>query len=160
MILERMIFLETLLLKAKEFINKWIPLTKCKSGEILISAKFIPLPRITRPVGHISLTLYKATKIEKKNLLKRADPYVLIKLGLDKHKTKTVNNSHNHTWNYAVELEITEASPRQVSFQVFNDDIGNDATLGNVNMNQDTLMQKLKFENQWSQLENCKSDFC
>eukprot|EP00090_Calanus_glacialis_P045161 TRINITY_DN8222_c0_g1_i1.p1 TRINITY_DN8222_c0_g1~~TRINITY_DN8222_c0_g1_i1.p1 ORF type:complete len:693 (+),score=210.25 TRINITY_DN8222_c0_g1_i1:41-2119(+) len=143
--------------KEKEFVNKWIPLTECKSGEILISAKFIPLQRITRPVGHISLTLHKAKKIEKKNMLKKADPYVLIKLGKDKHKTKTVNNSHNPTWNYAVEMEITEASPRQISFEVFDDDIGNDATLGNVTLDLDTLMQKQKFENQWSQLENCKS---
>ena len=67
--------------KSKEFINKWIPLTKCKSGEILLSAKFIPLPRISRPVGHISLTLHKAKKSEKEYLLKKADPYVLIGYG-------------------------------------------------------------------------------
>ena len=67
--------------KSKESINKWIPLTKCKSGEILISAKFVPLPRITRPVGQITLTLHKGKKMEKKKMMKKADPYVLIKLG-------------------------------------------------------------------------------
>ena len=131
--------------------------TKCKSGEICISAKFIPLPRISRPVGHISLTLHKAKKIEKKKMMKKADPYVLIKLGEDKHKTKTVNNSQNPTWNYVVELDITEASPRQISFEVFDDDIGNDTPLGNVTLDLDTLMQKQNLESQWNQLENCKS---
>ena len=64
-----------------------------------------------------------------------------------------MNNSHKPTWNVA-ELEITEASSRQISFE-FYDDIGNDATLGNVTL--DTMMQKQRLENQWSQLE---SVFC
>jgi len=143
--------------ESKEFINHWIPLTNCKSGEILISAKFIPLRKIKRSVGHLSLTLHKAKKIEKKNLIKKADPYVLIKLGADKHKTKTVNNSHNPSWNYVVEFDIIEASPRQISFEVFDDDIGNDATLGNLTFDLDTLMQKNKIDNLWNPLENCKS---
>ena len=60
-----------------------------------------------------------------------------------------MNNSHKPTWNVA-ELEITEASSRQISFE-FYDDIVNDATLGNVT--QDTMIQKQRLENQWSQLE-------
>jgi len=143
--------------EAKEMLNQWTPLTKCKSGEILISAKYIPIKKINRPVGHVSLTLHKAKKIEKKNLIKKADPYVLIKLGADKHKTKTINNSHNPTWNFPLEFNIIEASPRQISFEVFDDDIGNDATLGNLTLDLDTLFKKKKIDNQWSPLENCKS---
>jgi len=143
--------------EAKEMLNQWTPLTKCKSGEILISAKYIPIKRINRAVGQVSLTLHKAKKVEKKNLIKKADPYVLIKLGGDKHKTKTVNNSHNPTWNFAVEFNITEASPRQISFEMFDDDIGNDATLGNLTLDMDTLFKKKKIDNQWTPLENCKS---
>jgi len=143
--------------EAKEVVNQWTPLTKCKSGEILISAKYIPIKKINRPVGHIHLTLHKAKKVEKKNLIKKADPYVLIKLGVDKHKTKTVNNSHNPTWNFAVEFNIIEASPRQISFEMFDDDIGNDATLGNLTLDTDTLFKKKKIDNQWTPLENCKS---
>jgi len=145
------------IVEAKELMNQWTPLTKCKSGEILISAKYIPFKKINRPVGHVSLTVHKAKKIEKKNLIKKADPYVMIKLGTNKHKTKTVNNSHNPTWNFSAQFDIIEASPRQISFEVFDDDIGNDATLGNLTLDLDTLFKKQKIDNQWSQLENCKS---
>ena len=79
--------------EAKDFVNKWIPLENCKSGKILISAKCIPLKRINRAVGHVSLTIHKAKKIEKKNMMKKADPYVLIKLGREEFKSQTVSNS-------------------------------------------------------------------
>ena len=61
--------------------NKWIPLENSKSGKILISAKFVPLQKINRAVGEITLTVHKAKKIGKKSMMKKADPYVLIKLG-------------------------------------------------------------------------------
>jgi len=145
------------LLKEGEYYNKWVPLSKCKSGEILVSAKLVPLKKISRPVGHLSLTLHKAKKIEKKNLIKKADPYVVIKLGKEVQKTKTINNSHNPTWNFGVEFDILETSPRQMSFEVFDDDIGNDATLGNLTIDLNTVKEKLKMDNLWMELENCKS---
>merc|ERR1712106_251067 len=143
--------------EAKEFVNKMISLEKCKTGEILISAKFIPLQKIRRPVGHISLTVHKAKKMEKKNMLKKADAYVVIKLGKAEHTTKTVNNSSNPAWNFKADFSIIETSPRQISFEVFDDDIGNDGTLGNVTLDTDELMKKQKLENIWTRLENCKS---
>ena len=33
----------------QKLINQWIPLEKCKSGEILVSAEFIPLALVEQP---------------------------------------------------------------------------------------------------------------
>eukprot|EP00092_Neocalanus_flemingeri_P009175 GFUD01009876.1.p1 GENE.GFUD01009876.1~~GFUD01009876.1.p1 ORF type:complete len:669 (+),score=172.37 GFUD01009876.1:51-2057(+) len=143
--------------ESNDFVNKWIPLENCKTGEVLVSAKFIPLQRISRPVGHISLTLQKGKKIEKKNMMKKADPYVVIKLGKDQHKSETVKNTANPTWNYDFAFDIMEASPRQITFEVFDDDIGNDRPIGNVTLDTDTIMEKQKLDKLWTRLENCKS---
>jgi len=145
------------LFEAKEFVNKWVTLEKCKTGEILISAKFIPLQKISRHVGHLSLTVHKAKKIEKKKMIKKADPYVVIKLGKENYKSNTVNNSQNPSWNYNIAFDVMEASPKQITFEVFDDDIGNDATLGNITLDTDTIFKKQKLENLWVRLENCKS---
>jgi len=140
-----------------EFVNRWVPLEECKSGKILISAKYVPLQKILHPVGHVSLTIHQAKKIEKKSKLKKADPYVLVKLGKEEYKTVTVNNSQNPTWDLTLEFEVMETSPRQISFEVFDDDIGKDAPLGNILLDMETIKQKQKLKNLWTRLENCKS---
>ena len=137
--------------------NKWIPLENCMSGEILISAKFVPLQLIGRPAGNISLTVHRAKKMKKRNCIMKANAYVVIKLGQEKHKSETVNNSRNPTWNYDVTLDIMMDSPRQISFQVFDDDAGHEVTLGNMTLDTDAIIKKEKLENLWTRLENCKS---
>ena len=86
------------IINAKEFVNKQIPLEDCKTGELLISAKFVPLKKQSKPVGQISIILHKAKKVEKKKMMKKANPYVIIKLGNNMQKSKTVNNSQKHEW--------------------------------------------------------------
>jgi len=145
------------LFEAKEFFNKWVSLEKCKTGEILVSAKFIPLQKIIRAVGQLSLTVQKAKKVEKKKMMKKADPYVVIKLGKDNYKSETVNSSQSPSWNYMVAFDVMETSPRQITFEVFDDDIGHDATLGNITLDTETIFKNQKLEDLWVRLENCKS---
>merc|ERR1711915_491731 len=141
----------------KEFINKTFSLKDCKSGVLFVSAKFIPVGKLHNEIGKIQLTVHKAKKIEKKKLLKKADPYVLIKLGDENHKTKTVKSTSKPVWEFSTEFLITEASPRQISLQIFDDDIGKDADLGNLTIDIKDLMMKQSEENVSYNLENCKS---
>merc|ERR1719474_1747697 len=141
----------------KEFINKTFSLKDCKSGELFVSAKFIPVGKLHNEIGKMQLTVHKAKKIEKKKLLKKADPYVLIKLGDENHKTKTVKSISNPVWEFSTEFLITESSPRQISLQIFYDDIGKDADLGNLTIDIKDLMRKQSEENVSYNLENCKS---
>jgi len=142
---------------AKDFMNKWVPLESCASGQILVSARFIPTQNMGRPLGNISVNVHKARKIEKKNMLKKADPYVIVKLGKYGRKSQTVSNSQKPTWNFTAEFSVLEDSPRQLSLEVFDDDIGNDANVGNVTIEIDTIMKKKNTENIWTKLEDCKA---
>merc|ERR1712055_315265 len=46
--------------------NQWIALQNCKSGEVLVSAEFIPLDNIEEGTGHDNVTIIKQDDIELK----------------------------------------------------------------------------------------------
>lgn len=144
--------------RGQEMVNNWIALENCSSGEILVSGKFVPHEEINKKIGKIYVTVQKAKKIEKKNMMKKADPYVIIKLGKDEYKTPTVKNNSNPSWNFKAEIDLIEGRfPRQLCFEVFDEDIGNDAALGNFTIDTDAIMKKEIIEQMWTKLENCKT---
>ena len=142
--------------RSGEMKNKVLNLEKCKSGTLTISAKFVPAELVNRSKGRLSLILHSAKKLEKKNKLKKADPYAVIKVGEEKFKSTTVNNNNSPVWEFKVELDYMETSPRQVSIEVFDDDIGKDAPIGNVTVDIAEVMETQKIEESYK-LENCKT---
>lgn len=142
--------------RSGEISNKVLNLEKCKSGSLTISAKFVPAELVKRSRGKLSLILHSAKKLEKKNKLKKADPYAVIKVGEEKFKSTTINNNNSPVWEFKVELEYMETSPRQVSIEVFDDDIGKDAPIGNVTVDITEVMKTQKIEESYK-LENCKT---
>ena len=71
---------------AGEMTNKTVKLARCRSGQLVISCKFVPAARIQEKVGRLSLILHGASKLERKNKLKKADPYVVVTLGTDQDR--------------------------------------------------------------------------
>merc|ERR1712002_339503 len=107
--------------------------------------------------GQIHLTVIKAKDIEKKGKFGKADPYVKIKYGKQKAKSKTVKNNHNPEWNFEATFDIDENSAEGVNIAVFDDDFGKDDSLGNKTMDIIVIQEQQKLLNQWITLENCKS---
>merc|ERR1739838_990331 len=70
----------------EQLLNKWIPLEKCKSGEVLLSAEFIPLEKIQKqkevePIiaaGSIKETIEEVDTVTKK-IKEKAPPEFAIK---------------------------------------------------------------------------------
>merc|ERR1739838_1032334 len=70
----------------EQLLNKWIPLEKCKSGEVLLSAEFIPLEKIQKqkevePIiaaGSIKETIKEVDTVTKK-IKEKAPPEFAIK---------------------------------------------------------------------------------
>ena len=71
---------------AGEMTNKTVKLERCRSGQLVISCKFVPAARIQENLGRLSLILHGASKLEKKNKLKKADPYVVVTLGTEQDR--------------------------------------------------------------------------
>jgi len=137
--------------------NKWIDLEGCKSGKILVSAKVIALEERQEEVGQLTVVVHKARKVEKKSKLRTSDPYVILKLGTMEHRSKTVNKNKNPEWEFSNNLQICKESPQQFSLQIFDDDIGKDAPLGNLVVDIEKIRREGNLESQWIPLENCKS---
>ena len=54
------------------------------------------------------LTVHKAKDIEKKGLVGKADPYVVLTYGTQKEKSATVNNNHNPVWQITGYFDVEE----------------------------------------------------
>ena len=139
-----------------EMTNKTVNLEKCKSGQLVISCKYIPLEDINKKIGQLSLIIHGAQKLEKKNKLKKADPYVVCTLGDVVAKSPTINGNSNPKWEFKSEFDVFAVSPRQLSVEVFDDDIGKDSPIGNVTLDLQTIMNNNEVE-RTVKLENCKS---
>merc|ERR1712029_276752 len=111
-------------------INKTVDLQKCKTGNLVYSHKFVPSYQINNKIGELSLIIHSANNLEKKNKLKKADPYVVVRLGELKSKSSTINNTSNPVWEHKTQFEVGATSPDVVSVQVFDDDIGKDGQIG------------------------------
>ena len=60
------------LLEQQQLLNQWITLDKCKSGEVLVSAEFIPMSYVEKPAVSPEPQVInkdeKATTVEKTNI--------------------------------------------------------------------------------------------
>jgi len=142
--------------RSGEITNKVLNLENCKSGRLTISAKFVPLEKMKKTKGKLSLIVHSGKKLEKKNKLKKADPYLVVKVGEENFKSATINNNNSPVWEFKVELDYMESSPRQASIEVFDDDIGKDAPIGNVTLDINEVVKASKIE-QTYKLANCKT---
>merc|ERR1711936_1435014 len=141
---------------SEEMTNRTVDMEKCKSGKLVISCKFVPVHVINNKLGQLSLIIHSAHKLDKKNKLKKADPYVVCTLGLDQSKSPTIKNNSSPQWEHNVHFDILDSSPRQLSVEVFDDDIGKDRNIGNITLDVNDLRNINKVEEK-VKLQNCKS---
>ena len=106
--------------------------------------------------AQLCVVVHQARNIEKKGLLGKADPYVQIKLGNETRKSETVDNDHNPVWNFETKFNFSEESPEEIRFEVFDEDIGKDDTLGETIISLEEIPSK-QIVNKWIPLEKCKS---
>merc|ERR1711872_1171993 len=185
----------------QHLLNQWITLDKCKYGEVLVSAEFIPMSYVEKPAvspepqvinkdekaptvektnieivshekridiasevvvddkkekgkgakglkdtlskekeslegdkkvdtvlmkknilqlkpleaGDISITVHKARDIEKKGMMGKADPYVVLLYGDQQAKSKTIKNNHNPEWEYTAKFQIKPENTDSIS---------------------------------------------
>merc|ERR1712142_1191389 len=224
-------------------LNQWITLDKCKSGEVLVSAEFIPVSYVEKPAvspepqvfnkdekattvektnieivsqekrtdiasevvvddkkekdkgakglkdtlskekesvegdkkvdtvlekkntlqlkpleaGDISITVHKARDIEKKGMMGKADPYVVLLYGDQQEKSKTIKNNHNPEWEYTAKFQIKPENTDSISISVFDEDFGKDDTLGSATLDLRSVQEYKTLKNRWIPLQNCKS---
>lgn len=122
----------------------------------MYSYKFVPSYQINNKIGELSLIIHGANKLEKKNKLKKADPYVVSILGEVSDKSPTLSNTSNPKWEHKIQFDVLESSPLALALEVYDDDIGKDPKIGNITIDLNDVMNGNKVEAKVA-LENCKS---
>ena len=107
--------------------------------------------------GDISITVHKARDIEKKGMMGKADPYVVLLYGDQQAKSKTIKNNHNPEWEYTAKFHIKPENTDSISISVFDEDFGKDDTLGSATSDLRSVQEYKTLKNQWIPLQNCKS---
>merc|ERR1711915_771645 len=107
--------------------------------------------------GDIRITAHKARDIEKKGMMGKADPFVVLLYGDQKAKSATVKKNHNPEWNFEAIFNISDKTSQNLNLAVFDDDIGKDDSLGSAVIDLRKLHEQQLLLNQWIALNKCKS---
>ena len=105
----------------------------------------------------LSFTVHKGLKLEKKGMFGKADPYVLIKLGDQKYKSKAISNNQNPEWEFNTKLDFHGDTSQKIQIEVFDDDLGKDDLLGVASLPVLDIIQSKGFTNKLIPLEQCKT---
>merc|ERR1712192_183696 len=113
---------------------------------------------MTTFVGSIKIKIHQAKDLEKKDLLQKADPYVVLRLGSQESKSEIVKNSLTPVWNYETTIDLQRASPREIEIQLMDwERIGKDEPMGKVLLPVGEAVKNSSKGSFWMDLQNCKS---
>jgi Ca2+-dependent lipid-binding protein len=205
------------IVKSKKLTNKWFTLEKSKSGQVLISAEYVPtilkeqalkaaspvmMPKVTTPQesidkeekpfmpipaprqslsperivkdkpeasvpialektqlpeGSIQIIVSKAKDLYQAGPQGKADPYVLVTIGTQEFKSKTIKNNQNPEWNFDLTSKITKETADTALIEVFDQDIGKDDKLGVTEIDLKDIVESKNITNKWIPLQQCPS---
>merc|ERR1712181_211740 len=112
----------------------------------------------TSYAGKLKLTIKQGKDLEKKDVVQKADPYVLVKFGSQESKSKKVKNTLNPVWNHEVSLNLERTSPREIEVQLMDwEGLGKDEPMGRAVLPLETLVGEEYKEGVWVDLQGCKS---
>merc|ERR1719369_2345036 len=105
--------------------------------------------------GQVILTVHKANNVEKKGMMGKADPYVVLKYANQKEQSPTVNNDQNPVWNFTALFDIDKPE-NEITIELFDEDIGKDDFLGKAMVDVKSIIE-VEWTNKQIALEDCKS---
>merc|ERR1719278_2199284 len=115
-------------------------------------------PKRSQYSGNLTFCVLRAKNLEKKDILGKSDPFVVVKYNNAEHSSPTMNNNQNPEWNFSQTFEIDGERPGKIEVQVFDDDYGAQDELGTAEFDvRDLVLADQSQEPIWINLENCAS---
>merc|ERR1719458_1539013 len=116
------------------------------------------IPKRSQYSGSLTFCVLRAKNLEKKDILGKSDPFVVVKYNHVEHRSPTMNNNQNPEWNFSQTFEIDGERPGKIQVQVFDDDFGAQEELGTAEFDiRDLVLADQSQEPIWINLENCAS---
>ena len=110
--------------------------------------------------GVLHVDVVAARDLVKSDIMGKSDPYAIVGLGDNKHRSNTVKNTQNPEWNFGVDLPIDGGNADDdVRINIFDHDkIGKDKTLGTITLPvQDLLNSSGPDSGDWLKLKGVPS---
>merc|ERR1719219_975581 len=115
-------------------------------------------PKRSQYSGSLTFCVLRAKNLEKKDILGKSDPFVVVKYNNVEYRSPTMNNNQNPEWNFSQTFEIDGERPGKIELQVFDDDFGAEDALGSAEFDvRDLVLADQCQEPIWINLENCAS---
>merc|ERR1711915_145739 len=107
--------------------------------------------------GKLKIIIRQAKDLEKKDVIQKADPYVMLEYGSVSSKTKKVKNTLAPVRNHEVMLDIDAKSPKSIELRLFDwERFGKDEAMGKISLSLDQAINISKTHSSWLNLEDCK----
>ena len=68
----------------------------------------------------LKLIVEKGKDLRIKDVMQKADSYVMISYGTQKEMTKKVKNALTPAWNHEVTLDLTKTGPKEIEIKLMN----------------------------------------
>merc|ERR1712032_1099790 len=107
-------------------------------------------------IREVVVEVIAGRNLEKSGMFGKADPYVTMTYGKEKHISNVINNNLNPEWNFKESLMTDANSSERVVIEVYDmDTVTRDDPMGSVELEIEDL-EKLR-DGQWIPLQGCKS---
>merc|ERR1712115_274422 len=108
--------------------------------------------------GKLKLLVKQAKDLEKKDVLQKADPYVIINYGSQTSKSKKVKNTLTPVWNHEVIFDLITTGPKEIEIKLMDwERFGKDEPMGKVLLPVDLAVSRSYQDSFWLDLDDCKS---
>ena len=167
---------------SKAIDNKCIKLENCESGSIYLSASVKDKQQKKQKEtsgrvmlrkennkgvepennSNIKITVHEIKNLEKKDMLGKSDPFLIISMDDQAHRSKTVQNNSNPVFNFTCTLDTEDAkTDEKISIEVFDEDSGNmSQPIGKLTLDPNRVKQK-RVVSEWLKLADATSgDIC
>ncbi|KAK9887366.1 hypothetical protein WA026_022034 [Henosepilachna vigintioctopunctata] len=112
--------------------------------------------RVPDPSGVLRIHLIEAENLEAKDYIGTSDPYVIVEVGAQRFRSKTISRSLNPTFDSWCEFAIIEPYGQKLRFRVWDEDYGRpDDFLGNALVDLSFIMEK-QYLDMWLTLEDAE----
>merc|ERR1711962_1185519 len=109
-------------------------------------------------VGKLKITVVQAEELEKKDFLRKADPFVIVNYGSQSSQSEKVKNTFSPVWNHEATLDLNNTSHGPIEIKLMDwERLGKDEHMGRALIPVELAVSKSSQGTFWVNLHDCKS---
>eukprot|EP00758_Cryptobia_borreli_P014729 Tbor_TRINITY_DN5951_c1_g2::TRINITY_DN5951_c1_g2_i1::g.19005::m.19005 len=105
----------------------------------------------------LDVRICEARNLADTQWISKPDPYVIVRLENQKHKTKSIENQLNPKWEEVFKFTVADENTSQIRFELWNKNVISDELMGVYSLSISGLKRGI-VNDQWYLLQRCKSN--